>query len=298
MNDQSQFLQGSGELMHRSNWDDLRYVLAVAENGSVSAAARVLGVNHATVLRRVAAFESRHGGVIFDKTARGYSIAPDRLRVIDAAREVEAAVMAVQRMIEGVQAPLQGVVRVTSTDTFCHSLLPGILPELRQDAAGLQVDLLCSNSHLDLSRLHADVTVRPANTLPDELSGSVAARLGFAVYGTDNGATGWLRMSGALARSAPAQWLAGQKVDIAGAADSFLTLREMAAAGMGCSVLPCILGDRDPRLVRRHGAMPEITVDIWVASHADLADVPRIAAVRDHLTAALARQSAALLGQE
>ncbi len=59
--------------MHsKENWDDLRYILAVAEHGSVSATARHLGVNHATVLRHVAAFEARHQIELFEKSARGY----------------------------------------------------------------------------------------------------------------------------------------------------------------------------------------------------------------------------------
>ncbi len=62
--------------MHSDNWDDLRYVLAVAETGSVSGAARRLGVNHATVLRHVAAYEARHGIELFDKSARGYAVSP------------------------------------------------------------------------------------------------------------------------------------------------------------------------------------------------------------------------------
>ncbi|MBS0563422.1 MAG: LysR family transcriptional regulator, partial [Proteobacteria bacterium] len=80
--------EGTGPVT-RANWDDLRFVLAVIQEGSVSAAARVIGVNHATVLRRVAAFEAAHGLALFDKTARGYRIPPDRAQVIEAARDVD-----------------------------------------------------------------------------------------------------------------------------------------------------------------------------------------------------------------
>jgi DNA-binding transcriptional LysR family regulator len=284
--------------MHRSNWDDLRFVLAVAQNGSVSAAARSLGVNHATVLRRVAAFEARHGSAIFNRTARGYTIAPNQMPVIEAAREVEAAVHSVSRQIEGAKAPLHGLVRVTSTDTFCNGLLPPIIARLHREAPDLQIELLCSNAHIDLTRMQADVTVRPAMTLPEDLTGTVAARLGFAVYGGPNGSAGWLGLSGVLARSAPGMWMATQDFGgrVNGSADSFLTLRELIAAGLGHGILPCILGNTDTRLVRLRDRMPEIAVDIWVASHADLADVPRVHAVRQHLAAALTAQAAALLG--
>lgn len=285
--------------MHRINWDDLRYVLSVAENGSVSAAARALGVNHATVLRRIAAFEDSHGGPIFDKTPRGYTVPPDRQQIIEAAREVEAAVHAVERRIKGVQAPLHGVVRVTSTDTFCHHILPPMLADLRRSASDLQLELLCSNSHLDLSRLYADIAVRPTAKLPEDLFGNVAAQLGFAIYSRQDAPAIWLGMSGPLAASVPGRWLAEAEArdGSAGKADSFLTLRELAAASLGRAILPCILGDADPRLRREKGGMPEIAVDIWVASHNDLADVPRIRAVREHLVAAIGHRAAELLGR-
>ncbi len=285
-------------MTHRTNWDDLRYVLAVAEHGSVSAAARALRVNHATVLRRIAAFEETHGGALFDKTPRGYTVPPDRARVIEAVREVEAAVHAVERRIEGVQAPLHGLVRITSTDTFCQDVLPPMLAELRRASSDLQLVLLSSNSHLDLARLHADVAVRPAVRLPADLFGTVAAQLGFAAYAAPGGADDWLGLSGALEQSVPARWLAeaGLAEACAATADSFPSLREMAAAGLGRAVLPCILGAADPRLRRLDGAMPELSVDLWVASHSDLADVPRIRAVREHLVQGLAAIRGDLLG--
>lgn len=275
--------------MQKANWDDLRFVLAVAENGSVAAAARTLGVNHATVLRRIAAFEDRHGGEIFERTVRGYAVPPDRARLIEAAREVEAAMLAVDRLIEGVQAPLTGVVRVTSTDTFCGTLLPPILAAIAREAEGLRLELQCSNVHLDLARLQSDVTVRPAEVLPDELKGIHAADLGFAVYAAPGGADRWLMPGRALARSKPAQWLVENVPHsaMAGGADSFALMRELAAEGMGRAILPAMLGERDARLERLDGLVPRMSVPIWVATHADLAGAPRIAVVRDRLAEAL-----------
>lgn len=278
--------------MHsKENWDDLRYVLAVAEQGSVSAASRVLGVNHATVLRRIAAFEDRHGVELFNKSARGYAISEDRVRVIDAAREVETAVLAVDRIIQGAQAPLRGVVRVTSTDTFCTAVLPAMLARWQGQEGELTIELLSTNAHLDLSRLHADIAVRPTEQPADDLAGEVAAKLAFDIYARPGADTErWIGLSGALARSMVASWLAdtARAEAVTGAADSFVTMRDMAAAGLGQAILPCILGDADPRLERRHGVMPDMAVDIWVLSHSDLADVPRIRAVRRLLVEGLA----------
>ena len=120
--------------MKQMDWEDLRYVLAVADKGSLSGAARKLGVNHATVLRRVNAFEENMGIAVFDRTARGYRIAPRRRRVLDAMQAVEEAALGVERAITAARSPLAGVVRVTSTDTLCLGILPEIIAAVQLGA--------------------------------------------------------------------------------------------------------------------------------------------------------------------
>ncbi|MDG1117169.1 MAG: LysR family transcriptional regulator [Flavimaricola sp.] len=278
--------------MHRTNWDDLRFVLAVAEEGSVSAASRRLGVNHATVLRRIAAFEDQHGASIFDRDMRGYVVRPDKLRVIEAARTAGLAMEQVQRLVRG--NALQPVERIciTSTDTFCQVVLPPLLALVAEGfKPQFEVELTSANHHLDLARLRADITVRPAFELPDDLTGVPAGELGFAAYvraGAPQPET-WLGLSGAIARSRAAAWMADEidATSIRGAADSFPVLRELAAEGAGIGILPCCLGDRDARLIRLADAMPRMTVPIWVASHVELAPVPRLEKLRARLAEVL-----------
>jgi DNA-binding transcriptional LysR family regulator len=284
--------------MKQMDWDDLRYVLAVADRGSLSGAARQLGVNHATVLRRVNAFEENMGLSVFDRTARGYRIAPRRRRVLDAMRDVEEAALGVERAITAARSPLAGVVRVTSTDTLCLGVLPGIIAGLQHEAEGLEIELSSQNQHADLARLDADIAVRPSAKLPSELTGVVAAKLGLSVYAAPDGDDGWLGLSGSLAQATLGERIAEITGDapIGSRSDSFPVLREMAAAGQGRAILPCILGDPDPRLVRIDGLIPDSAVDVWVASHVDLAEVPRIRAVRDLIIAGLEREAPRLLG--
>lgn len=168
--------------MHNPNWDNLRYVLMVADKGSLSGAAKALGVNHATVLRRVAAFEEEHGGPVFDKTAAGYRVLPDRARVIEAAREVASGMLSVERLMHGARAPVRGVVRISSTDSLCQVVLPPFVARLQHTAPELRIDFFSSNAHLDFARLQADIAVRPALRLPDELSGESRARMTFRAY--------------------------------------------------------------------------------------------------------------------
>ncbi len=289
--------------MPREDWDDLRYVLAVAEEGTVSGAARRLGVNHATVLRRIAAFEGGAGTQVFDKTARGYALPPDRQRLLEATREVDRAVQVVARLLQGVRAPLSGEVRITSTDSFCQVLLPPVLAAIAVTAPELKVTLLSSNTHVDLGRTQADITVRPTLRLPEDLVGNRAAGLAFGLYHAASGpgadlADRWLGLLGPLEHTLPGRWMAEHITPerIGDGADSFLTLREMAAEGRGLAILPRFLGEGDRRLVVRPGILPPMVVDIWVASHADLAQVPRIALMRRLLTEGLAARSADLAG--
>ncbi|MEP4992415.1 MAG: LysR family transcriptional regulator, partial [Paracoccaceae bacterium] len=253
--------------MHRQNWDDLRFVLAVAEAGSVSAAARQLGVNHATVLRRIAAFEDRNGAPLFIKSARGYSIPADRVAVTEMLKSVREAVISVDRALRGTQTLLSGSVRITSTDSLCQVVLPEILSNIQCEHPDLDLSLLSSNSHLDLERLSADITVRPAQKLQDGLIGAMAGVLPFAIYDDGKARQNWLRLSGPLALSLPAQWMdkAVPSAQIVQGGDSFMVLREMAAHGQGKALLPCLVGDSDSRLKRLPDSPTDLSVPIWVA---------------------------------
>lgn len=288
--------------MHnRDNWDDLRFVLEVVRAGSVSAAGKTLGVNHATVLRRVAAFEARFGVTLFDKTVRGYAVAPGNQQVLEALTAAEEAFQAVDRAAKGARVPLRGNVRVTSTDTLCVAVLPEILAEIAQEAPELRIELISSNLHLNLSRMDADLTVRPAHELPDELEGEAPARLGFSAYravGYDGG--DWLDLAGPLSRSAAGAWMKAYADPdaIRAGSDSFLTLREMAAAGLGAAALPSFLGDADPRLELVQGPSRAPSVPIWVAGHKDLAHLERLVAIRRLIAAGLALRKDRLLGRQ
>lgn len=282
--------------MHTDNWDDLRFVLAVADGGSVSAAARELGVNHATVLRRVAAFENLHGAEVFERTAAGYRVRPDRARMIEASRVAAQAIAAVGKSMQWVEGPHRDVVRLTSTDTLCTTALADLPSRMPRHA----VSLLSANGHLDLARLEADVTVRPTSNLPTEMAGRAVAQLGFAAYRACNSADPdtWLGLTGPLRRSDPTHWMQAN-VDpdrISGRADSFVVLCKMAAHGTGRAILPCILGDADPQLERDPEAYPGCHVPLWVGCHRDLADSMRLRPFIEELTSLLQAQAAALSG--
>lgn len=289
--------------MHNKNWDDLRVALAVAEAGSVNSAAQLLGVNHATVLRRIAAFEERHEVTVFRKSAKGYQVEPGALQIIDAIRAVDRAVDGFERTLRSREKGLTGSIRITTTDSLCRAILPSLLTNLHRKHPSLTVDIASTNARLNLSKLDAEITIRPALELPPGLTGAHVATMGFAVFATQAIADDWchapwLGVDRHLARSPVATWMTDH-VDgsrIISHADSFVTMTELAASGLGLAMLPCCLGDLQPELVRVAGLPHKLTTRLWVASHGDLARTPRIAMIMQDIAEALAPLADALEG--
>lgn len=283
--------------MNNSAWDNLRYVLAVADAGSVNAAARNMGVNHATILRRIAAYEESLGVELFERSARGYRIRAGGGQIIDAVRAVAEAVDTVERMAAGREVDLSGTVRLTSTDTLSHCILPRHIAAFRAAYPEILIEVTSTNARLNLSKLDADMTIRPATHLPEELVGVAVNAIDLRVFGAPGylaRASGadiadhhWLGPSGALRTSPLGQWAEAIPADqIVGRADSYLILARQAQAGMGLAMLPVCIGDYWEGLVRAPVA-DSLCFDVWVASHPDMARTPHIRTTLDYFEKAL-----------
>jgi DNA-binding transcriptional LysR family regulator len=270
----------------QTGWDDVLFVLAVADHGSVAAAARALDVNHATVLRRIAAFETRQGIRIFDRTPRGYAVSADRRGLIEAMRSAGDSLARVDRLIDAERPRLTGGLRITTTDSIAFHLLAPILTRASQELDA-HIEVRASNTHLDFGRMEADITVRPALQLPPELQGIEASVLRFAVFAASPDVTGWLGLSGPLARSTAAGWMAAHAGDVRMSADSFMTLAALARQGWGRTLLPDFVGDATPGLVRLEEPEGLGPVPIWVASHVDFARSGRLRRARSLIAKAL-----------
>lgn len=255
----------------------------------MSAAARNLGVNHATVLRRVSAFETQYGGAVFDKSANGYRLLPGKDAVVQAIKEVERSVLTVERLMMGANPLLSGVVRISSTDTICQYVLADVLPVLKAEFPQLQIELLSNNNHLNYARMEADLFVRPAMTVPEELIAEPVKPLIFRAYGMSLDLDTWFGLSGPLANSVAAKWISNNVPDasVGSGSDSFVVLSRMAQSGAGIAILPSFVGERVPGLLHLATKMPDIEVPIWVGTHEDLRDNPRIRAVRKCVIAKL-----------
>ncbi len=277
--------------MHNIKWDDLQFVLAVAEAGSFSSAARALNVHHATVLRRIAAFEDRCGVKIFERGPRGYHLTPESSHILSTVRNINAQVDKLGRTIAIQNNAITGPLKITTTDALCSAVVLKHCGEFCDLYPAIQLELLARNDHLNLSMLESDITIRPARSLPAELHGEYVCDLGFAAYATPNYLQGselkgdiaqhqWLGVTGAISRVPFASWLDSQVPahNVVFRADSFVTLRAAAEADRGITFLPCCLGDRSSSLIPVETATPRFSNGLWVAAHQDLIGAPKIQA--------------------
>ena len=289
--------------MHKTNWDDLRIALAVIDAGSVNAAAQKLKINHATVLRRLGAFEARHSISLFQKSPSGYRVDPASKEIVDRIRNIDKSVDAFERAVARQDGQLNGTVRVTSTDSLCWSVLPEIINDLHRMNDDLSISMVSTNAHLNLAKLDADITVRPAKELPADLIGNRICEMTFRPYGAPDhlklppSSRNWLGVTDHLLRSPVGAWIDENVRDqVVMTADSFVSLTGMAATGLGVAILPCCLGDQEPRLRRVGTPNATLTTGTWVATHQDVANVPRVKAVMKHISDALSVRSPLLEG--
>lgn len=285
--------------MHQVNWDNLRYVFMVANKGSIAAAARALGVNRTTVLRRINAFQDNLNCRIFVRSDSGYVLTPEAEKMINAAREVENTLFDMQREIAGRELKLEGEVRATTTDSFVVSLLGPHLASFQKKHPYIVVNLLSGNGVLDLNRRDADVAIRPTRSPEANLIGHRLCDLEFGVYAAPDYINqqnksnifnlNWVGLDDSFAGTQLLNWYQSEikHENVTMRCDSFVTLRMAAENGLGLALLPHFLGDASDKLVRLDAPTAELTTGLWILTHPDLVRSARVHAFITHFTEAL-----------
>ena len=296
--------------MHSANWDDYRYILAVAREGGLAAAARLLDVNHATVLRHIQAFENAHGVVLFDRRASGYELTAHGRSLLEALESLESAVIDVERKVVGGEDRASGVLTITTTDAISVGTIGPHLDGFVSAYPHIVPDLRITNTPLDLSQRDADVAIRPSQSPPESLVGRRVGTLGIGVYASRAYAQKhrerrlsehlWIGLGKGMAKSPSARWLetvAKPKHTVL-KADSFLTVCTAVEQGLGVALLPCFLGEPNDELVALGPPIDELNTQLWLLTHPDLRRSPLVRAFMDHFGDALAQDARRLSGRE
>jgi molybdate transport repressor ModE-like protein len=287
--------------------EDLRLLLAIAEDGSLGGAAKRLGLDHSSAFRRLGALERRLSTRLFERKRDGYAPTPAGEAAIVTAERVCAEFDALDRQLAGTDLRLEGRIRVTTTDTLLPLLAP-IFATLRALHPGIVVELALANAFFTLTRRDADLAIRPAATAPEHLVARRVATVATALYAApgywsqhrkhDLAEHDWIAPDDSLSHLGSARWLAAHVAPerIVHRADSLLALQAAAIAGLGVAPLPCFLGDREPALQRVGEPLPEAAVPLWLITHPDLRRVRRIGTVIEFLAEQLHAQQALFEG--
>lgn len=295
------------------NWDDLRYFLAVAVEGSLSAAARTLRVNPATVSRHVDALEARFEVRLFDRRQDGYGLTEAGEKLAARARGIESEMFGLARAFDAEDRGLAGTVAVTSTESLITPFLIRNLPLLQERHPGIRLQVVNEYRFLNLSRREADVAIRMARPEQGDLVIRRIGTLGFGLFaspaylearGTPEAAADLAQHSvidwlDGFPENAPVSWLRQQ---MAGRPAAFATnpasARLAAArAGIGIALVPCMVAEEVDGIRR---VLPDVEipgVDLWLLVHRDLSRLARIRAVLDFLHERAQAEADRILGR-
>lgn len=282
------------------DWNDLKYFLAVARGGSTLAAGRELRVSQTTVARRIAALEQALGFPLFERRQAGYALTPAGEALVGRATEVEASATAFADAASASARDVSGTVCITSEEIYMTGLVSPLLRELREHFPDVLIELDTSPAVRDLGKGEADIALRSSSK--HQPAGLVGRRLAVddwtlycsRDYAARNGTPKSVEDlhhhaivgggGGNLWRHYQA-WLQqlGLEDQVTMHHASAIGLLSAVRSGVGIAVLPCVVADSDPDLIRCLPPREEHGRVLWLLTHERLRHTPRVRAVIDFL---------------
>jgi DNA-binding transcriptional LysR family regulator len=288
------------------DWNDLRYFLAVARTGSTLAAGKQLRVSQTTASRRVTALEQELGLTLFERRPTGYVLTPCGEALVARAEEIEAAAVRFTDSAATQSRETSGTVKMTVDEIYAIALLPPILKELHDLWPAIRIELDPSDAKRDLGAGEADIALRATKGLTD--ASLVGRRLGndcWTIYCSRDYAAAHglprrrrdLEGHAFIGGGSPMVWHVWREwLERNGFADQVSVqhgtstgLLAAARAGLGLAVLPSLVADLDPDLVRCLPPEPDHEFELWLLTHERLRHTPRVRVVLDYFYERLIR---------
>jgi len=280
-------------------WNDLRFVLAVCRQGTLSGAARDLGVNHSTVFRRIGAIEEKIEMQLFERLPSGYVMTQASEAMLESAEIIEAEMFSLSRKLIGDDMRLSGALHVTAPDALALEILMPHIVDFCQRYPKIELNLSVENSFLNLSQREADVAIRSTNTPPKTAVGSRLCNLGATLYVAskylDEHSEATLEEYTWLMPHENQGWFSANKwqkqhhpeVSVVLRSNTLLVLFEAVKLGLGIAPLPFFLADPEPGLKRVIEPPKEFTSELWLLTHPQLKRTARVRAFVDFLREAV-----------
>jgi DNA-binding transcriptional LysR family regulator len=285
-------------------WDDLRIFVAVAETGSLSAAARRLKLSQPTVGRRVQALETSLATRLFDRLPGGYALTAAGAALLPMAGDMATAADAIERQRPALEGSLGGSVRIAAGG-WMSRFLSYHAAELTEGLPGVSLEIFNAYQFANLARREADLALR--NRRPED--GRLAVRRlphpSYAIYGHRDyvraspkartearyRACRWIGFDETNAHLPTARWLAARQAgEPSLRCTQAVNILDGVKGGFGLGVIPCFVGDREPDLVRVSSPIVDERSELWLIIHEDLRRAPRVRAVVDRIVALFERQ--------
>jgi DNA-binding transcriptional LysR family regulator len=276
-------------------WADMPYLLSVCEAGSLAGAARMLGVNHSTVFRRIEAVEARLGVRLFERLARGYVMTPAGERYYERAILLCRGMDDIERELGGKDLRLEGPLTVTTTDSLLHCLAP-VFAQFQQAHPDVELRLLSDVQALDLMQRDADIALRPTDAPPEHWVGRELSALSFAIYAhrayweavqdKDPAIYHWIKLGDDLNQTPISRITLRCKHDDAKSTvlNTMMSVFDMVNAGFGMAAMPCYLGEKHKDLLRVQDPDSSANWRLWLLAHPDVRRSARVNAFYDFAT--------------
>src|SRR3954464_3760544 len=289
------------------DWNDLRYFLAAAREGSTLAAARALRTSQTTVARRIAALEASLGIPLFEKRQAGYSLTPAGHALLVRAEQVETSANGFADAASAQSRGLSGTVKGTPEEIYALALLAPLLRELHEMHPDIVIDLDTSQQIRDLGAGEADISLRstkddhqPAGLVGRQLciddwslycSRDYAARHGTPHSAAELKSHSFIGGGGGDLWIHYQAWPQALGLEGQGAVHHATSggLLSGVRSGFGIAVLPCVVADADPDLIRCVPPRADHGRILWLFTHDRVRHTPRVRAVIDFLYERLSR---------
>lgn len=285
--------------MQGFGWDDLRFFLAVAREGTLTGAARQLRTDHTTVGRRIRALEESLAAKLFDRHTTGYTLTPVGDALLQHAERMEAAAVSAQAIIDEINRPMSGIVRIGATDGFGTYFIAPRLGKLSNLHPGLEIQLLAMPRIFSLSRREADVAIGLAQPEEGRLYSRKLMDYELGVYAS----TGYLDGNKTIRKvddlrchpfvSYIDDLIYAKELDYVPRVDAAIrpTLKssnpiaqlKAIASGYGLGVMPCFMADPEPTLRRVLADKVVLHNTFWLITHADMRRLSRVQSVADFI---------------
>ena len=285
------------------DWNRARAFLVTAEEGSLSAAARALGMTQPTLGRQVTALETELGVALFERGGRGLELTPSGLDLLEHVRAMGDSASRLSLAASGQSTSIEGSICITATEMMAAFVLPPILARLRQLEPGIDIELIASNSTSDLKRREADIAVRAFRPTQSDLIARRVRGAKFQLYA----ASSYLRRLGnptAPEDLADADFLGIDRTDllvgVLGGLGIAVTLRnfpiitenhlvlwELLKHGLGIGFMAEEIGDAEPLVERVLPSLDPIPTETWLVAHRELKTSRRVRTVFDFLVSEL-----------